>query len=112
MDNTRRLVATLIVLLLLVRLGGWLWAKYQGTQAAATRQAAESRRIAASKAYDDALLRAEMLLARPDTAAAAHLLDSLAAQPTDSLFPIERQKLRALQQRLAPARLVVPAGNP
>lgn len=98
-DFSRRVVATLIVLLLVLRLGSWLWSKHRELDSASARTALQ-RKIAASKAYDDALLRAETLLTRADTVAAAHMLDSLQQVPTDSLFPIERQKLTTLKQRL------------
>ncbi|WP_156109219.1 hypothetical protein [Hymenobacter sp. APR13] len=106
-DTTRRWVATLIVLLLLAQGGTWLWRKFRQAQQQPARQATEAalqRKIAASMAYDTALLRADSLLTAADTLAATRLLDSLRRQPTDSLFPIERQKLRQLQARLAGAR--------
>jgi hypothetical protein len=97
-------VATLIVLLLLAQGGAWLWRKVRRAQQQPARQATEAalqRKIAASMAYDTALLRADSLLTAADTLAATHLLDSLRRQPTDSLFPIERQKLQQLVARLA-----------
>jgi len=101
-DNTRRWVATLIVLLLVLQAGNWLWQKYRRAQEAPQQQAALAvqRKIAASRAYDDALLRANTLLHQQNLAAASNLLDSLRQQPTDSLFQIERQKLQTALQRL------------
>ncbi|MBC6697143.1 hypothetical protein [Hymenobacter sp. BT190] len=106
-DTTRRWVATLIVLLLLAQGGTWLWHKFRQMQQQPVRQATEAalqRKIAASMAYDTALLRADSLLTAADTLAATQLLDSLRRQPTDSLFPIERQKLRQIQARLTRAQ--------
>ncbi|MBC8083437.1 MAG: hypothetical protein H7Z21_09520 [Hymenobacter sp.] len=106
-DDTRRWVAALIVLLLALQAGSWLWRKYRHAQELPRQQAAEAairRKIAASHAYDDALLRANVLLDQRDTAAATRLLDSLRQQPTDSLFRIERQKLRTTLQRLDSGR--------
>lgn len=102
-DTTRRWVATLIVLLVVLRVGFWLWNTFRPTSESPDAIALQ-RKIAASKAYDDALLRAEAKLAQSDTAAAARLLDSLHRVPTDGLFPIERQKLAALQQHLGSVR--------
>lgn len=92
----------MIVLLLLVQAGNWLWRKYRQVQDEPHQQAeaAIEHKIAASHAYDDALLRANLLLDRQDTLAAKQLLDSLWKQPTDSLFQIERQKLQRTLQRL------------
>lgn len=104
-DATRRWVATLIVLLLILQAGRWLWRKYSQAQDAPRQQAelAMRRKIAASHAYDDALLRANYLLDQHDTVAAKHLLDSLRQAPTNSLFQIERQKLHSTLYRLDPA---------
>lgn len=101
-ETTRRWVATIIVFLLLGQAGSWLWRKYSQAQDAPQQQVelAVQQKIAASHAYDNALLRANHLLDQRDTAAAKHLLDSLQQIPTDSLFQIERQKLRAVLQRL------------
>jgi hypothetical protein len=101
-DATRRWVATLIVLLLVLQAGRWLWRKYSQAQDAPHQQTelAVRRKIAASHAYDNALLRANYLLDQHDTIAAKHLLDSLRQVPTDSLFQIERQKLQTVLQRL------------
>ncbi|WP_022825488.1 hypothetical protein [Hymenobacter norwichensis] len=101
-ETTRRWVATLIVLLLLGQASSWLWRKYRRVQDAPQQQAevAVQRKIAASRAYDDALLRANHLLDRHETTAAQSLLDSLRQVPTDSLFQIERQKLRSTLRRL------------
>jgi hypothetical protein len=106
-DSARRWVATLIVLLLLAQAAAWGWRKVRQARQRSAQQATEAalrRKIAASMAYDTALLRADSLLAAANTAAAARLLDSLRQQPTDSLFPIERQKLRQLQARLDAAQ--------
>lgn len=106
-NTARRWVATLIVLLLLAQAASWAWRKVQQARQQPAQQAAEvalRRKVAASMTYDTALLHADALLTASDTAAAAHLLDSLRRQPTDSLFPIERQKLRQLQARLDAAR--------
>lgn len=100
--TTRRWVASLIVLLVLLRVGFWLWNTYFRAQEQPAEKALQQK-ISASKAYDDALLRAEMHLIRADTAAAIRLLDSLRRVPTDSLFPIERQKRTDLEQRLGSA---------
>lgn len=102
-DTTRRWVASLIVLLLLAQAGTWAWRKTREAQQQPAQQASQAalqRKIAASMVYDTALLRADSLLTAADTVAAARLLDSLSQQPTDSLFPIERQKLLQLQVRL------------
>lgn len=109
-DTGRRWVATLIVLLLVLQAGRWLWRKYSQAQDAPRQQAelAVQQKIAASHAYDNALLQANALLDQHDTAAAKHLLDSLQQVPTDSLFQIERQKLQAALQRLDSAH----AGSP
>ena len=96
---TRRWVATLIGLLLLLRFGSWVWSTYSHRQQRQANTALQSK-ILASLAYDNALLRAQTLLNQPDTAAAARLLDSLDLTPTDQLFAIERQKLRQLQLQL------------
>ena len=105
-DTTRRWVATLIVLLLALQAGNWLWRKYRQAQDAPRQQAeaAVQRKIVASQAYDDALLRANLLLDQQDTLGAKQLLDSLWQKRTDSLFQIERQKLRATRQRLDSVR--------
>jgi hypothetical protein len=101
-ETTRRWVATLIVLLLLGQAGSWLWRKYRRVQDTPRQQAelAVQRKIAASRAYDNALLRANRLLDQRNLVAAQHLLDSLQREPTDSLFQIERQKLRSTLRRL------------
>lgn len=101
-DTARRWVATLIVFLLLGQAGSWLWRKYRRTQDAPRQQAelAEQRKIAASRAYDDALLRANRFLDQRNLVAAQHLLDSLQQESTDNLFQIERQRLRHTLQRL------------
>ena len=101
-DSSHRWVATLIVLLLLFQAGNWVWHKYRQfqQQPALKSAAALKHKIEASMAYDTALLLADSLLTTTDTLAAARLLDSLSKQPTDGLFPIERQKLQRLQQRL------------
>lgn len=106
-NTARRWVATVIVLLLLAQGGTWLWRKIRQMLQQPARQATEAalqRKIAASMAYDTALLRADSLLSAADTLAATQLLDSLRRQPTDSLFPIERQKFLQLQVRLTGAQ--------
>jgi hypothetical protein len=105
-ETTRRWVATLIVALLVLQAGTWLWRKYSQAKEVPRQQAeaAIQHKIAASHAYDDALLRANLLLDQQDTLAAKLLLDSLWKQPTDSLFQIERQKLKATLQRLDSAQ--------
>ncbi|MBD2714287.1 hypothetical protein KBK19_04490 [Microvirga sp. STR05] len=109
-DSSHRWVATLIVLLLLFQAGNWVWHKYQQFQQepALKSAAALKQKIKASMAYDTALLVADSLLASADTATAARLLDSLSQQSTDGLFPIERQKLQRLQQRLDSVRALSP----
>ncbi|UOQ66806.1 hypothetical protein [Hymenobacter volaticus] len=101
-NSARRHVATIIVLLLLLQAGRWLWRTYQHAQEAPQQQAttALQQKIAASHAYDNALLRANKLLDRQDTAVARRLLDSLEQLSTKDLFQIELQKLKTLQQRL------------
>lgn len=99
-ESSRRWVARLIVLLLLAQGGAWLWRKLRPQPPRQATETALQRKIAASMAYDTALLRADSLLTAADTAAAARLLDSLSQAPTDSLFPIEQQKLLRLRARL------------
>ena len=105
-DTTRRWVATLIVALVLAQAGSWLWREYKRAQSPVPTAgaAALQRKIAASHAYDNALLRANALLDQQDTATARHLLDSLWQQPTTGLFQVELQKLQATRQRLASVR--------
>lgn len=101
-NSIRRHVATIIVLLLLLQAGRWLWRTYHHAQDAPQQQAATAlqQKIAASHAYDNALLRANTLLDHQDTTAARRLLDSLGQQPTKEVFQIELQKLKAARQRL------------
>ncbi|WP_375435326.1 hypothetical protein [uncultured Hymenobacter sp.] len=100
--STMRHVATLIVLLLVLQAGKWLWRTYSHSRNAPQQQAAISlqQKIAASHAYDNALQRADALLDQQDTTATRRLLDSLGQQPTKDLFQIELQKLKAVRQRL------------
>ncbi|SHL23425.1 hypothetical protein [Hymenobacter psychrotolerans] len=109
-DSTRRWVATLIVALLLAQAGLWAWRKIRPPEQSVA-QAGLQHKIAASMAYDTALLRADSLLTAADTVAASRLLDSLSRQPTAGLFPIERQKLQQLQQRLSGGRPVSAAAR-
>lgn len=101
-NPVRHHVATIIVLLLILQAGRWLWRTYRHAQEAPQQQAATTlqQKIAASHAYDNVLLRANALLDRQDTAVARRLLDSLGQQPTQEVFQIELQKLRAARQRL------------
>ena len=101
-NTARRRVATLIVLLLALQAGKWLWRTYRHAQDAPRQQAATTlkQKIAASHAYDNALQKADALLDRQDTRAARRLLDSLGQHPTTGLFQIELQKLKAVRQRL------------
>ncbi|UOG75524.1 hypothetical protein MTX78_02755 [Hymenobacter tibetensis] len=106
-NNTRRWVATLLAVLFAIQAGNWLWRTYRRLQGPTPQQVAEAalqRKIAASHAYDNQLLRANSLLDRQDTTAASHLLDSLRQQPTSGLFPIELQKLRTTTLRLDSVR--------
>lgn len=96
----RRWVATLIMLLLLLRLGNWAWQAYFRQQRSRAAASELHRKVLASRAYDNALLRANALLDQGQTATATQLLDSLRRQPADSVFAIEKQKLRATQRRL------------
>ncbi|HEX8428902.1 hypothetical protein [Hymenobacter sp.] len=101
-DSKRRLVATLIVLLLVLQAITWGWRSYRRAQSVPQQQDAAilQKKIAASHAYDNALLRANALLDQQDTTAARRLLDSLGQQPTENLFQIELQKLRTARRRL------------
>jgi hypothetical protein len=98
----RRHVATIIVLLLVLQAGRWLWRTYRHAHDVPQQQVATAlqQKIAASHAYDNALLRVDRLLDRRDTAAARRLLDSLVQHPAKEVFQIELQKLKAVRQRL------------
>ncbi|MDF7814661.1 hypothetical protein [Hymenobacter sp. YC55] len=101
-SSVRRHVATIIVLLLILQAGRWLWRTYRHAQNSPQQQAATAlqQKIAASHAYDNALLRANTLLNQQDTTTARRLLDSLEQQPTSALFQIELQKLKVVRKRL------------
>lgn len=98
--TTRRWVATLIAVLLLARLGSWVWRTYFREQRGHAAAAAVHRKVQASHAFDNALLRADALLRQGQLAAASHLLDSLRRLPPGSVFAVERHKLRTTQRRL------------
>ena len=101
-NTARRHVATIIVLLLALQAGRWLWRTYRHAQNVPQQQAATflQQKIAASHAYDNALLRANTLLDQQDTVGARRLLDSLEQQPTKEVFQIELQKLKTVRHRL------------
>ena len=101
--------------LLALQAGNWLWRSYGRAQKLPRQPAAKAalqRKIAASRAYDDALLRADSLLDRHNVIGAGCLLDSLRQQPTDHLFRIERQKLQVALQRLDSGRVAVAPRQP